>query len=472
MQPEHETAPRAPFADGGGRPGSYGGRVTVRRRLLRGAAALLGAGATGGALLQAGCTPGGGATAGTATKQAGPVTLRFVPANWHLEEDKQVISQFQAENPRIKVEIEPLTGNYMEKVTALQAANSLPDNLYTADVYVKPTAVNKVATDLEKLAAKDKQFDIKDVYPVMLDLGRIKEVPGLYMLPWALDVLVLYYNKSMFTASGVPFPKPTWTVDDLIDAAKRLTKDTGDPATSQYGINLNWTWWAEYVPWMRGYGGDMLSEDGRRCTIDSPASVEGIEAMTGLVTRHRVAPPPGTNFGGDAFNLGKVAMMATIRNGAAAIRRAQVDFDWDAEIRPAMPRKRVTGMGTAGNAVSTQTKAPDDAWILAKYMISPTAQRIYAGTYASVPVLRSMRNDPSWRNLAPPPANTEAFVAAADIGTLPPEFPLACGSVYTGDVQQIMNTAFNAILTGSSGVAPAMGDAARQINACLASNAK
>ncbi len=276
----------------------------------------------------------------------------------------------------------------------------------------------------------------------------------------------------MISAAGVAVPKATWTVSDMIEAAKRLTKDTGDPATSQYGIVLNWTWWAEYVPWMRGHGGDVLSADGKKCTVDAAGSIEGLEAMTGLVTKHKVAPPPGTNFGGDPFNLGKVAMMATIRNGAAAIRKANVGFDWDAEVRPAMPKKRVTGMGTAGNAVSTQTKTPDAAWTLAKYLISPPAQKIYASTYANVPVLKSMSNDPSWRSLAAPPANAEAFVKAADFGTLPPEFPLACGSVYNGDVQRFMNEAINNVLSGKIGASPALGEAARQINACLATGAR
>ena len=80
------------------------------------------------------------------------------------------------------------------------------------------------------------------------------------------------------------FPKPTWMVDDPIAAARRLTKATGDPATSQYGLNLNWTWWAEYVPWMRGYGGDMLSADGKKCTIDGAGAIEAMDKMASLVT--------------------------------------------------------------------------------------------------------------------------------------------------------------------------------------------
>ena len=45
---------------------------------------------------------------------------------------------------------------------------------------------------------------------------------------------------------------------------------------------------------MRGYGGDLVSEDGKKQMIDSPGSIEGIDAMAGLVTRHKVAPPIGT----------------------------------------------------------------------------------------------------------------------------------------------------------------------------------
>jgi hypothetical protein len=64
-------------------------------------------------------------------------------------------------------------------------------------------------------------------------------------------------------------------------------------------------------------------------------------------------------------------------------------------------------------------------------------------------------------------ANPEAFVTAADSGTLPPEFPLECGSVYTGDVQKIVGEAINGILAGKTAASPALRDAAAQINRCI-----
>ena len=340
-----------------------------------------------------------------------------------------------------------------------------------ADAHVKPFAANKIAADMEKLAAKDKasQDLLKDVYPAMLNLGRVKSIPGQYMLPWALDVLVMYYNKTMFQASGVPLPKPTWTFDDMLAAAKQLTKPGDTPAQGQYGMNLSWTAWSEYVPWMRGFGGDLVSADGKSQLIDSSGSIDGIEAMASLVTKHKVAPPIGTDFGGNAFHLGKVGMMFSIRNASVATRKTVgTNFEWDVELRPAFPKKRVTGMGTAGTGVSTQTKLPDASWQLAKYTISPTAQKIYATSYGAVPVLQSLRDDPSWRKLAAPPANIDTFVKAAEYGTLPPDTPLSCGTVYVGDLNVLMTKTLTDIVNGKVAAGPGLRDAAEQVTACLA----
>lgn len=64
--------------------------------------------------------------------------------------------------------------------------------IYTSDARVKPFVANQVAANMEALAAKDKasQELLRDVYPVMPNLGRTRPAPGLYMLPWSLDVLV------------------------------------------------------------------------------------------------------------------------------------------------------------------------------------------------------------------------------------------------------------------------------------------
>src|SRR5919106_5541283 len=260
--------------------GCSGGR-TMRKRRAMSRRALLGAGGSGAAALLAACAPGAQESGPVSSKQ--PVTLRFVPAGFHADLDQIVVDQYAKENPHVTINFEPIPTEYVNKITALQAGGDLPDVIYVADAHVKPFAANKIAADMEKLAAKDKasQDLLKDVYPNMLALGKVKSIPGLYMLPWALDVLLMYYNKTLFQQAGVELPKPTWTVDDMINAARRLTKphESGDPAQGQYGLTLSWTAWAEYVPWMRGYGGGLAGEEGKKEPIDAPGSEAGSGAV-------------------------------------------------------------------------------------------------------------------------------------------------------------------------------------------------
>jgi multiple sugar transport system substrate-binding protein len=421
-----------------------------------------------------GCGSTGGGDSAPPAKTEEPVTLRYlVPAGTKADQDMVLYKQYQAENPKVTVNVEliPSNINQTDKMFALAAGNDLPDVLALSDARVKPYALQNVAQDMDKLAAKDKasQDLLKDVYPDMLGLGRFKTKPGLYMLPWALDVLVTYYNKTMFKQAGVDLPKPNWTIDDMIAAATRLTKSTDDEKQRTFGVTIGWTAWSEYVPWMRGYGGDMLSPDGKKSGIDLPGSIDGIEAMASLATKHKVASPIGYDFGGDGFNLGRVGMKFAIRNTVVSIRNAVKDnFEWDVELRPAFPKKRVGGMGTQGVGVSTQTKQPDAAWKAAKYTISPTGQKLYASQYGTVPVLQSLRNDPSWRNLPAPPANVDAFIKAADYGTLPPDFPDICGTVYIGDLNVLMTQTLTDIVNGKVSAGAALRDAAAQVNACMA----
>src|SRR5687768_2922106 len=176
-------------------------RSVSRRRFVRESSVLLSAGAL------AACAPGGQEGAPAASKQ--PVTLRFVPAGFHADLDQIVVDQYHVENPHVTISFEAIPTTYVDKITALQAGGDLPDVIYVADAHVKPFAANKIAADMEKLAAKDKasQELLKDVYPNMLALGKVKSIPGLYMLPWALDVLLMYYNKTLFRQAGVEFPK-------------------------------------------------------------------------------------------------------------------------------------------------------------------------------------------------------------------------------------------------------------------------
>lgn len=213
-----------------------------------------------------------------------------------------------AKYPDVKVNFEYVSGDHAEGVYTQAAAGTLADVLFSADLWVVPFAQNDVTLDLKPLAEADSEMDINDIFPSMLGLGMFEG--EIHMLPSALDVVTMYYNKTLFEQVGGS-PTEDWTWADFIDATKKITElekdDAGNPM--YWGLaNTTWNWWATVYPWIVGYGGDIKNDDGTKSTWSSAKALEGLKAYTDLWTVHNIAQPIGLDLGGNAFELGRAAV--------------------------------------------------------------------------------------------------------------------------------------------------------------------
>ena len=177
---------------------------------------------------------------------------------------------------------------YTQKLVIQAAAGTLPDIILTSDGQNLPFAHFGIALNMQPYVDKDPSYNISDIYPNFLNLGRVPGNPGLYMIPFSADAVVTFYNKDMFKAAGVPFPQANWTYAQFLAAAQKLTKtDTSGKAT-QWGLDLA-CWWAA--------GGRSLDEGLRRfaperrtgtqTTFSSPGSIAGWQAMQDLFSSTR-----------------------------------------------------------------------------------------------------------------------------------------------------------------------------------------
>src|SRR5712692_9637174 len=174
-----------------------------------------------------------------------------------------LVKNFNKLHPDVQVNVEPIVGDTAQVLASQAAAKNLPDVVFLADLYVVPFAKGGIVVDMEPLAKADKTFDLSDIYPNMLDLSRVNG-KGLYMIPSSFDVVTVYYNKTMWQKAGDPLPTATWTWDDYISECQIIRKATGNHlfGYDDKGLISNAIWWARYVPFIRGYGGDILSKDG------------------------------------------------------------------------------------------------------------------------------------------------------------------------------------------------------------------
>ena len=398
-----------------------------------------------------------------------PVTIRFGTLNAPFVDpvNKLLVDNFKATHPGSDVQIEYITGDTAASYATQAAAGTLPDVLFTADLYVKPFAQGNITMDMEPLAAADPTFNMSDLYENMLGLSKV-DGKGLYMIPSSYDVVTMYYNKTMFEAAGAPLPQADWTWDQFIAACQTIKEKTGNYCISGRDTPKpggDYQWWADYVPWIDGYGGKLISDDGKTALLSSPEVIAAMEAYTALWTKYDIAQPLDFDPGGECFMVGKCATLLFIPGYMSAMRALDPQpFEWDVQGIPSHPQGRFTGMGTYGFAISADTKNPQAAWDFVKFLDSQPAQKAIADAYAGIPMLKSMAGDPP---LPGPPNNIGAFVTNGANGILPTNFPGNCGSLYAGLINQEIKDAMGAVIAKTSSVTDAFTTANDNIQACL-----
>ncbi len=223
------------------------------------------------------------------------------------------------------------------------------------------------------------------------------------------------------------------------------------------------------MPWIEGYGGRVLSEDGKTSQFSTPEARAGLQAYADLWTKHKVAVPPGSNLT-DCFVVEKCAAYFHIPAFINDFRTKIGDkFEWDVQFAPASPKKHVTGMGTYGFSISKNAKNPQLAWEFLKLMAMPDTQLELFKQRLTAPLLKSMASDPAVANPddGNPPKNMAAFVNGGNIGIFPQNYPVKCGGLYSGQVNSAINAMLDAIIRGAKSVDQATTEADAEIQACL-----
>ena len=101
--------------------------------------------------------------------------------------------------------------------------------------------------------------------------------------PERVDDRALFYNKDLLKrggfvdAQGEARPPQTW--DELSEMAVKLTERNANGAITRLGFAPNYgNAWLYLYAWMKG--GEFMSADRRRVTLNTPPVVQALEWMT------------------------------------------------------------------------------------------------------------------------------------------------------------------------------------------------
>lgn len=400
------------------------------------------------------------------------VHLRFSVLGTKQESDlsNELARQFEKTHPNIKINVEPVSGmGYDMKLIMQSAAGTLPDVMFLSDNLVPEFIKFKIIKDLTYNIKNDPTFNIKDIYPQMLDTGMDSR-GHIYMLPRELGVVCLFYNKTLFKRAKVAYPTPNWTYDDFVKAAKALTIRDKNGAVIQYGFQAPYSWAGIYATWVAANGGSVIDKNGNS-TLSDPKTLKALHTLIDLVVKDKVAMPPNQSLtapGIDPFVAGKVAMITQLFPQVPQFRATMKQFDWDTQIMPAGKCKRCVIMGAAGYGVSAVSKHPKEAWEFLKFILSRDGQKAFGRTGSGIPALKSLANDKCWRIPGQRPKNLDAFIKSVNYGmSWQTILPFA-----QTEVNDRVSEAFEKVFTTGTPVETAFKEADVKINKILAKERK
>lgn len=126
----------------------------------------------------------------------------------------------------------------------------------------------------------------------------IREADGdFYAVPLKQEIYIIFYNKDLFDAAGVPYPETPWTWDEMIATAEKLT----DPDNGIYGLYVD-----RYgAPWgflpARQDNVPLYKEDGT-ANFDDPRFIEVIDTILELDEKKIAMPYTEALAGGAKWN--------------------------------------------------------------------------------------------------------------------------------------------------------------------------
>ena len=212
-------------------------------------------------------------------------------------DDKIIITQITAEQ-------------MVTKLGTSIAAGEAPDGAVLDLIYLPTFA----ATDsLEDMTDFIKGLPYANsMSPSHLRLGTYDG--KMYAVPTLPDASVIAYNKDLFAKAGLDPEKGPASLKEVAEDAKKITA-LGDDTYGFFFVASSGSWQVyTFTPHVWAAGADLLSEDGRTATIDTPALRDTLGLYNQMWKDGTIHPTSRSGNGSDAvaaFASGKVGVLMT-----------------------------------------------------------------------------------------------------------------------------------------------------------------
>ncbi len=311
------------------------------------------------------------------------VTVKLSGWGGNIVEQKllqQVLNDFEAQHPQIKVKYEVISDQYMDVLKTRLVGEAAPDVFYL-DALEAPFLMSQDV--LEPLDAYiTPEFDLGDFEPNLLKSFKYKN--HIYGLPKDYSTLSLFYNKQAFAAAGLKNPPPTW--EELRAYSQKLTGKL-----NRYGLGIT-PELARQAYKIKAFGGQIVDQNGN-ASFASEAGLQGLQLVVDQYQKDRSSAQKsdvGTNSGSEMFGQSKVAMVIEGNWAIPYLRETFPQLEFATAEIPTINAQKGTMVFTVAYVMNKQAKDKAAAWELISYLTGKAGMEKWTGTGFALPTRQSV----------------------------------------------------------------------------------
>ena len=380
-----------------------------------------------------------------------------------LAATKTIITEFEKQNPSIKVNVELIPfKQYWVKTEAATSGGVAPDVMWMNMVNIQLYARHNNLVQLDSYIAASK-LKLADYVPSSVQ--AFNDQGKQYGIPRDVDSVAVWYNKKIFDAASVAYPTNNWTWDQMIDSAKKIKAYSDKTKTKIYPIfmdllNNGQESFYNVIP---SNGGYIINKDKTKIGLAEPAAVDALKRIQAMMAGGLL--PNATELSGmvgsDLFQSGKVAMFY---GGAWWVKPLTENPAINKTIgvveMPALKQKSAV-VHSIAHVISQSSKNKDEAWKLVDFMSGQWAQSVLAQTGTVIPAKLSAQA--AWAKHFS--IDTSPYITAFNYSTT---YPF---SLYSAKWEKAMGDGLLKVWTGED-VQKAMDKTTQSVDRMLAAEKK
>lgn len=269
--------------------------------------------------------------------------------------------------------------DYWIKLDASLVTTEAPDVMWM-NVYLKKYVDGGVLLPIDDFVKKDGM----DLYSQYVE-GRVdafREGGSLYALPKGLDSVFVALNKEIFSKYNVALPTGNWTWEDMKSTAAQLRDAIAAAKGTEYPIVMELDAQPSWLNFIYQNGGQYLTADKRRTEVGEAPAVESIQNLLDLMKEGLMAPYTvlSETKGTDLFISNKAAIVFIGSWKAPVLENSTLGMNGSIELiqMPKLKKDNHSVGGGLGYAIAKNSKNPDAAWELVKYLTGDVAMTVEA----------------------------------------------------------------------------------------------